>query len=148
MHPRQKLRLVALAVLLGYGALIGLQVIEGPIHRLPLGIFNACMLAVLIGGIVYMLRQREELRDHPEQQERQRQWGLKHGPAVLNGMLALYLICAVAAVLLLYGGHVEARQAIVMKAGLVACLPGILIVIWVRIKLAAKLRQQKNGNSG
>jgi len=147
MHPRQKLRLMALPGLLAPAALLGLQAIEHPIKPLHLSVVLIAGIVWIVALYIYTLRHREELRDPPEQRERQLKWAMRYGPAVLNAFIALLLIGDVAMVFRLNGGHLKAPQAILMRISLVASVPSLVFLIWIKVRLASMVRRQKRTNS-
>jgi 4-hydroxybenzoate polyprenyltransferase len=148
MHPKQKLRLMSLVGLVtGLPALFYVLTTEHPLNRFHAWVVIAYMFVVLAVEVVYMLRHREELRDPPEQQERQRQWAMKNGPAVLNVFLVLGVVAAVWLAFQLYDGHLDPRRTILSRVSLIAFLPALVLLFWIKIRLRIKRRPPDHKDS-
>ncbi len=149
MQPRQKLRLMSLFGLVpGLSALFYILATERPLNRVHIRLVIACLSAILISGVVYMLRHREELRDPPEQQEWQRQWAMKNGPALLNLLIVFFVAEAFWSAFQLYSGPLDPRRTILSRVSLIAALPAVVLVVWIKIRLRTKGRQRGHKDSG
>jgi hypothetical protein len=141
MQPRQKLRLMSLfGLVTGLPALFYLLTTEHPPNRVHFWLVIAYMFVVLAGEAVFALRHREELRDPPEQQERQRQWAMKNGPGMLNAFLLLGVVGAAWLAFQLYDGHLDPRRTILSRVSLIASLPALVLLVWIKIRLRIKRR--------
>jgi len=143
MQPRQTLRLFSLIGLVpGLFLLFLLFAKQHPPNVIHLGLVITYLYGVLICGIVYARRHRAELRDPPEKAERHRQWVLKHGGTVLNGLIGVYLLNGIAGAYLIYRGRLDHRRAVVTLLSLVISVPAILLMIWVKRRLGVNATKQ------
>jgi hypothetical protein len=117
-------------------------------HSLPTLIMRIGVIylgSMWIAAITYMLRHREELRDPPEERERQTQRALKNGSTILNLFLALFVITDIASVFQLRSGRLDARHAAITSIELIASAPAILILLWIQHRLRTrKLARSKD----
>jgi hypothetical protein len=142
MHPRQKLRLMSLvAFITGLPALFYLKATEHPLNLRHVWFVFIYMFAILLGGVIYMLRHRDELRDPPEVREQQRQWAVKNGPALLNLFIVLFLAEAIWLAFQLHGGHLDQRLTMLFRVKLIASLPALVLLAWVKIRMRTRGRQ-------
>jgi hypothetical protein len=148
MQPRQKLRWISAAGLgTGLAVLFYLLVAERPPNQIHVQLVVAYLFAILLGGMIYMLRHREEFRDPPDVREQQQQWAIKNGPALLNLIIVLFAAEAIWLAFRLQSGHLDQRRAMLLRVNLIASLPALLLSIWIKVRIR-KGRQRGNKDSG
>jgi|SRR5579864_4502988 hypothetical protein len=142
MQPKQKLRLLSLAYLIPFlGGFAYLGITRRRIDTVPAWVFvlgGIYLASTWFAGMRYMLRHREELRDPPEQRERQKQWALKNRLVVLNGLLFLFVAVDLISIVWLRSGRLDPLRATSTQIELVVSVPAILFLLWVRHRLRVK----------
>ncbi len=142
MQPKQKLRLLSLAYLIPFLSCFAYLGITGRrLHTIPAWIFVVAAIylsSTWTAGMTYMIRHRQELRAPPEEPERQKQWAMKNGHAVLNGLLLLFFACDILMIVRLRAGRLDSSQVAITEIGIFASAPAMLLLLWVRHRLRMK----------
>jgi hypothetical protein len=147
MHPRQKLRLLSLATLIPACSVLFYFSAKHQLRIFHIRAVSVYVAVVSGVGMAYMLRHREELRDPPEQRERQRQWALKNGRSVINLMIVIFALNVIVGAGLLYRGLLAGPRATTVQISLIASVPAIVLLLWVKVRLRIKGAKNDRGVS-